>query len=167
MIETARMAFEEVLLPAITLIWDLIVQKLVPAIVDLNTWLGATIIKAIDNAKAAFAALKEKLDPVLTVIKDITSWIGDELQPAFDSFKTFIGGISFANPFDGLLDTIQGIISKIGDAIAKLRELLGLTGDASRQSNASILAGDTLAASMFRVAAKVGAQEPAQWFQPV
>jgi len=113
------------------------VQKLIPIIVQLNDWLGATIIKAIDKAKAAFTELKGRLDPVLAVIKDIVSWISTQLQPTINGFKDFIGGIHFGNPFSGLLDTIRGIIDRIAEAIAKLRELLGLTGGSNSSSFAT------------------------------
>ena len=133
LIAIARAAFEEVLLPILTLLWDILVQKVIPAIEKLNTWLGTTIIGAIAKAKQAFAELKGKLDPVLSVIKDIVSWISGRLQPTINAFKDFIGGIHFGNPFEGLLDTIRNIIDRISDAIAKLRELLGLTGGTGRQ----------------------------------
>jgi len=134
-IETARRAWEEVLWPAIKLVWDIIDQKLVPILESVVDWLQTQIPKAIDKAKEVFDALKtkaeevkSKFDPVLKVLKDIAEWVGEKLKKPINDLKDFLGSLSIPDPFSGILETLNSIISKAGSAISKLREALGLQG---------------------------------------
>lgn len=69
------------------------------------------------RAEAIFGAIKAAID-VLVKAKD-------NVVAAFNDFKTFVAGLTFSNPFGGLVRFIQGVINKANAAVAALSALTG------------------------------------------
>jgi hypothetical protein len=117
-------AWQTVLLPALTEVWRLISTYLIPALQTIWNWLAVNLPPAIEGAKKTWL----ELQPALLVINNVLNWIVDAIKLVIDSFRKaseFLMGLEIKNPFQGLLDTIEGIVGAAKRAIEALRGLAG------------------------------------------
>jgi len=107
--------WENVLLPALTLVWEFIQNNIIPIVNDLVD--GA--MTNLEKQTSAIQALWENvLLPALTKVKD---FIADKVSPAIEKLTGFID--SAKGSFDGLTGAIQAIIDKLSRMADKLRNL--------------------------------------------
>lgn len=96
-IATLKSWLDTQLIPALTTVWEFIRDKVLPVLSDIGLWLTTNIPKAIDTATTAFNAFKTN------VLEPIGLAVGV------------------------LASSFQSIVDRINDAIAKLREWLGVS----------------------------------------
>lgn len=63
--------------------------------------------------------------PIISTFTSVKTWLDRTLRDAFTNFKNFIGGIHIPNPFSGLLDAINSVISGFQSISTWIKESTG------------------------------------------
>lgn len=98
----------------------------------MQTWLTTTLPEALtkmkDDAAKQWESIKativDKLGLVIGTFNNVKTWLDSTLQTAFNTFKTFLSGISLPNPFAALSGSISGITSAIQSAKNAVNEYI-------------------------------------------
>ena len=120
-------AWNNVLLPSMTAVYEFIRDYLIPTVAKIVDWLKVNIPLAIAAAKLAW----ERLQPAIKAIEDVIKWVIQAVKDVIEwlgKVKTTLANLDLPNPFAGLLANIQAVIQAIKDAIEWVKKLPGKLG---------------------------------------
>lgn len=91
---------------------------------SMKTWLDATLPTSITglgtNTETGFESIKNsivnKFNTVIDTFKSIKTWLTETLQSALESFKNALGGLTFSNPFQAIVNAISAVPTAITSA---------------------------------------------------